>query len=103
MRYQKAIWSTLALAVTIAMSAPLWSQAISPGAPEQAGEVQSSDDVVRAVQQALKEKGYYTGEIDGRLGEDTTAALKAFQESNGLAATGQLDAETQEKLGMSGS
>jgi localization factor PodJL len=54
----------------------------------------------REVQQALKAKGNDPGPIDGRMGPKTRAALKAFQESNGLKATGQLDNETAEKLGV---
>lgn len=103
MRYTKTTWSTLVLALALAVSAPLWSQTMSPGAPEQAGEVEPSNDVVRAVQEALKEKGHYNGQIDGNWGAETQAALKAFQQSSGLEATGQLDEETKEKLGMSSS
>jgi len=54
----------------------------------------------REVQEALKAKGNDPGPIDGRMGPKTRAALKAFQESNGLKATGQLDNETAEKLGV---
>jgi len=54
----------------------------------------------REVQEALKAKGNDPGPIDGRMGPKTRAALKAFQESNGLKATGQLDNQTAEKLGV---
>jgi len=40
------------------------------------------------------------GSIDGRMGPKTRVALKAFQEANGLKATGQLDNQTAEKVGM---
>ena len=54
----------------------------------------------REVQEALKAKGNDPGPIDGRMGSKTRAALKAFQQTNGLKATGQLDNETAEKLGV---
>ena len=54
----------------------------------------------REVQEALKAKGNDPGPIDGRMGPKTQAALKAFQEASGLKATGQLDNQTAEKLGI---
>jgi len=54
----------------------------------------------REVQEALKAKGNDPGPIDGRMGPKTRAALKAFQEANGLKATEQLDNQTAEKLGI---
>jgi peptidoglycan hydrolase-like protein with peptidoglycan-binding domain len=58
------------------------------------------DDSVEKAQQALKGKGYYTGEVDGVMGPATQSALKRFQEKEGLAPTGQLSDETKKKLGM---
>jgi signal transduction histidine kinase len=52
------------------------------------------------VQGRLKELGHDPGPIDGRLGLETQAALKAFQTDYGLAATGEIDAETRAALGL---
>lgn len=54
----------------------------------------------RKLQEALKAKGNDPGPIDGRMGPKTRAALKAFQEANGLKVTRQLDDPTAEKLGL---
>jgi peptidoglycan hydrolase-like protein with peptidoglycan-binding domain len=53
---------------------------------------------VRAAQQALQEKGFNPGPIDGVMGPRTSAAVKEFQEKENLTATGQLDAETRARL-----
>jgi peptidoglycan hydrolase-like protein with peptidoglycan-binding domain len=55
-------------------------------------------DVAQA-QRALRERGHDPGAIDGALGPRTTAALRAFQEAQGLAPTGRLDDATRAKLG----
>ena len=64
------------------------------------GKMTASRENNRQVQEALKAKGNDPGPIDGRMGPKTRAALKAFQEANGLKATGQLDNQTVEKLGV---
>jgi len=55
--------------------------------------------MVREVQKALKGKGYYHGAIDGNLGPATNAALKAYQQANGLPKAG-LSIATMESLGV---
>jgi membrane-bound lytic murein transglycosylase B len=42
-----------------------------------------------ALQELLKEKGLYTGEIDGHLGPATAKAIKEFQRQQGLAIDGK--------------
>ena len=59
---------------------------------------QTTADIERA-QQALKQAGHDPGPVDGVMGAQTTAALKAYQKKQGLSVTGQLDAETAAKLG----
>lgn len=58
-------------------------------------------DDVKKVQQALKDLGYNLDKfgVDGIVGEETTAAIKAFQEAAGLKVTGIIDDETLKALG----
>ncbi len=56
---------------------------------------------VRAVQQALLDKGYNPGPIDGIMGGKTRAAIRDFQRDQNLPDTGRLDEETQRALGVS--
>ena len=43
---------------------------------------------ISAIQQRLKDLGYYTGEVDGLSGSGTKAAVKKFQQQHGLEADG---------------
>ena len=61
------------------------------------------DEAVKAAQQALKDKGHDPGPIDGVMGPHTMQALKDFQKAEGLKATGRLDSQTREKLGVASS
>lgn len=58
---------------------------------------------VRAMQQALKDKGFDPGETDGVMGPRTAAALMAYQKSEKLPATGTMDGDTGAKLGVKAS
>jgi len=53
---------------------------------------------VRGAQQALRDKGFDPGPVDGTMGPRTTAAVRDFQSKEGLTATGQLDADTRARL-----
>ena len=52
------------------------------------------------VQQKLQSEGLYKGKLDGIDGKGTQAALKTFQKKNQLQQTGQLDEQTEAKLGL---
>ena len=52
------------------------------------------DEVIK-LQEALKETGYYSGNINGKYDTLTEKAVKAFQKSNGLSGTGVATQETQ--------
>jgi len=55
---------------------------------------------VKEAQQALKDKGYDPGPVDGVMGTKTKDAIKSFQSASNLQATGTLDAQTADKLGV---
>ena len=48
----------------------------------------SKGDDARMVQQRLKDLGYLTGKVDGKFGDESVKALKAFQTKHGLEADG---------------
>src|SRR5881392_3938964 len=58
-----------------------------------------ADDNVRAVQEKLREGGFYSGEIDGAYSTELAAALARYQIRNGLPITAQLDVDTSKALG----
>jgi len=60
----------------------------------------SQGDTVREIQKALKNNGYYSGEIDGIYGENTKAAVKNFQRDCGLTADGIVGSKTMKYLGI---
>ena len=59
----------------------------------------SADENVRAVQEQLRDGGFYSGEIDGAYSTELAAALTRYQTHNGLPISGQLDVETSNALG----
>ena len=59
----------------------------------------SADDNVRAVQEKLRDGGFYSGEIDGAYSSQLAEALTRYQTDNKLPATGQLDVDTGNALG----
>lgn len=63
-------------------------------------EVGNLDPVteVTGVQGMLKNLGYYDGDIDGKPGKFTEAAISAFQTASGLEATGSADQKTMDAL-----
>lgn len=52
----------------------------------------------KQIQEALKNAGYYDGNVDGKIGPKTKAALKGFQQSMGLKVDGIAGRNTKEKL-----
>lgn len=60
----------------------------------------SSGPLVKQLQQALKEKGFNPGTIDGVFGLGTKAAVRAFQQANKLEADGLVGQQTWNALGI---
>jgi peptidoglycan hydrolase-like protein with peptidoglycan-binding domain len=55
---------------------------------------------IKKVQEALRDKGYDPGPIDGVMGSQTQEAISQYQKSENLPVTGHLDGETAGKLGV---
>lgn len=82
----------------------------SDSAVSASGEGGTSDDgyqtlsegdkgaAVRKLQQALKNKGYYSGSVDGSFGSGTVQAVMAFQQRNNLRVDGKAGPATQRVL-----
>lgn len=70
-------------------------------APQSGSEAVSiSGSELRQVQQKLNDLGFNAGHVDGMWGPNTQAAVKNFQQSKGLQATGTLDKKTANALGV---
>lgn len=62
----------------------------------------SKGDEVLRLQETLQEYGYYTGEVDGRYGNQTRVAVELFQYHHGITADGIAGRLTQSVLYDSG-
>src|SRR6266446_9444862 len=62
-----------------------------------------ADQLVESVQQALKDQGFYYGEVTGEMNANVTAAIRRYQIRNGLQVSGELNAETLQSLGINSS
>lgn len=61
----------------------------------------STGESVKSLQRRLKQLGYYTGSVDGDFGDATEAAVRAFQDRNGLYVDGKAGEKTLAKLNSS--
>ena len=59
-----------------------------------------ADQTVQSVQQALKDQGFYYGNVTGDKSAETTAAVRRYQIRNGLQVTGEMNPETLRSLNV---
>jgi len=62
-----------------------------------------ADQTTQSVQQALKDQGFYYGNVTGDKSAETTAAIRRYQIRNGLQVTGEINAEMLQSLNLSSS
>jgi peptidoglycan hydrolase-like protein with peptidoglycan-binding domain len=55
---------------------------------------------IKKMQETLRNKGYYEGKVDGVFGLRTRAGIRAYQKTEHLPITGQVDPRTAEGLGL---
>src|SRR5438477_9906437 len=61
------------------------------------------DQMIESVQQALKDQGFYYGEVTGEMNANLTAAIRRYQIRNGLQVNGELNSETLQSLRINSS
>jgi peptidoglycan hydrolase-like protein with peptidoglycan-binding domain len=85
--WTRAVFITL-MAGTLALSLPPRAFAAKPNGD------------IKQAQEALRDKGYDPGKIDGHLGPQTRRAIGQYQKAEDLEVTEHLDAQTANKLGV---
>jgi peptidoglycan hydrolase-like protein with peptidoglycan-binding domain len=76
------------------------SKPANPGSQGSMASEEHNPQLVRSVQEALKQKGYDIGTVDGQLGPNTESALRQFQQAQGISQSGNLDQQTLSALGV---
>jgi len=73
--------------------------ALAPHIGDSDQEMMTESDAL-ILEEALVQKGYDPGPVDGLIDDDTRAAIQEFQDDHQLAATGIIDKKTGELLGV---
>lgn len=60
----------------------------------------ATKEQIKQAQAILKGRAFYAGEESGKLNDDTRAALKKYQEAEGVKVTGTLNKATLEKMNI---
>ncbi|MBK9164699.1 MAG: peptidoglycan-binding protein [Acidobacteria bacterium] len=99
---QKILFLTLAIFVFTGLA---YGQAPTNGASTSATaekpkrvSFRPTKDQITEAQTKLKDAGSYSGEANGKYNNDFRAAIRKFQEANGLAKSGSLNRATLEKM-----
>ncbi len=83
------------------MSAPEASAPNANAAKPKRGPIfRATKDQIMQAQTMLKTRGMYEGDATGKLDPPTRAALKKYQEAEGLRVTGTLNRVTLEKMAI---
>lgn len=91
----------LALSLLTAFVLPQAEAALTGKSTVALSRLGSNGPEVKAIQQALKNKGLYKGNVDGIYGEGTRKAVVRFQKDCGLTADGIAGKQTLLYLGVS--
>ena len=97
----KAYNNSTAYALAVGLLGDAIAGGPAPVAPwPAAGRPLTAQQVTR-LQAELKAMGYEVGEIDGKAGDSLRAAVRAYQERNGLAPDGYADLALMERIAAS--
>ena len=91
----------LLMAMAILFALNIFIIALAQSASADLYKKGSSGQVVTEIQTRLKNWGYYDGVVDGVFGSRTEAAVRWFQQKNGLSVDGHVGNQTLAALGIS--
>ncbi len=92
---------TLALVLVLGVSVlGQFESSGNTGSQDQSNTVFTSADAIRSAQTVLRDRGFYTGPINGVMTPATRNALRQFQRDRNLPETGDLDSRTAQALGI---
>ncbi|HYH85749.1 MAG TPA: peptidoglycan-binding domain-containing protein [Pyrinomonadaceae bacterium] len=60
----------------------------------------ATKEQIKQTQTILKQRGFYSGDVTGKLDTPTRDGLKKYQEAEGLKVTGTLNAATLQKMNI---
>jgi peptidoglycan hydrolase-like protein with peptidoglycan-binding domain len=81
-------------------SAKVAARKAPPPRPRYYAQLQPSPERYKEIQQALADKGYFSGAPDGVWGTSSTDALKRFQHDQNLSEDGKVDSLSLIALGL---
>ena len=87
-----AEYATITKKVKVSDSKIVWRPALC--------EDEAVDSKIRELQSALSREGFYSGELNGVLTQQTNEAIRAYQMERGLPQGGGMTLETLESLGI---
>jgi peptidoglycan hydrolase-like protein with peptidoglycan-binding domain len=90
-----SLWRGLSAAIFLLL--PICASA-QTAERERTMELKITSKEVSAVQEELKDRGYYQAKPNGILDQETRAALRRYQAEHGLAESGRIDRATLDKL-----
>ena len=68
--------------------------------PKPAYQVHPDPERYKEIQQALADKGYFKGDVNGQWGDDSVSAMKQFQVDQKLSDDGKISAPALIGLGL---
>jgi peptidoglycan hydrolase-like protein with peptidoglycan-binding domain len=87
-------------ASTATTTSPSYAAAPNYNSTQQLANSEMSPDMIRKVQQNLKDAGLYKARVDGVWGPQTQAAVRDFQQQHNINATGELDQPTLDAMNL---
>jgi peptidoglycan hydrolase-like protein with peptidoglycan-binding domain len=84
--------------VSVLWLCPLMSEAGTTGEQRPEQRQTLTKDHLKQVQERLKTEGVYAGPVDGELNAQTEAALRQYQQKQGIPVSGAADEATLKEL-----